>query len=128
MSEPWWQIDQRRTSYELYLLRGATNARVQRDGDLLLFDEDLSVSGLRFSLRFYYPRDFPYSPIRAYPRSPRVPHLEAIHVFTDGSLCLHDPSEWLPTRTGLWIRNRAVAWCTALERFSRTGQWEPITH
>lgn len=123
MSTPWWNSDPRRFALEMRLVREATNGRLARSGDTLIFEEDIVSSSARFGLRIWFPETYPYEPPRAYLAYPPMPVDVKIHRFLNGALCLHSDEEWHPSNTIVWIRNRAVAWIGALHEYAETGEW-----
>ena len=110
---------------EQELTQRFTNGRIARDGQVIVFEEEVQVSGITFSYQIRYAADHPYSAPSVYLRWPELPKTAEVHRFRDGSLCLHGPEEWHPSHTAaLWLRNRVVAWIAALLSFSRTGVWD----
>lgn len=122
----WWRFDSQRFALEVDLLRRASNGSFGRIGEVLVFDEELLVDGLRFGIRILFPDNFPFAPPRAFLLRPELPASLDIHRFVDGGLCLHASDEWTPRCTGLWLRNRAAAWVHAVAEFSNTGEWPAI--
>lgn len=119
----WWERNPRLLSTTMFLARTATNGRLVRAGNTLLFEEDIVAGGVVFGLRIRLSENHPFEPPRAYLAYPDLPVTVAIHRFTNGALCLHGEEEWHPNQTLLWLRNRAVSWIGALLIFTRTGEW-----
>lgn len=122
----WYERDPQRLAVEVELLRATSNGAFARAGNELVFEEDLYVDGVEFGIRILFPDNFPFAPPRAFLLRPDLPASVEVHRFVDGALCLHAEDEWTPRCTGLWIRNRAVAWVHALVTFSNTGHWPAI--
>lgn len=122
----WYRRDPQRFALEVDLLRRATDGKFARIDETLIFDEDVEVGAVRFGVHIVFPDNFPFAPPRAFVRYPVIPPSVETHQFTNGALCLHAEDEWCPKNTGLWVRNRAVAWLHALVEFSNTGNWPAI--
>lgn len=123
MSMRWAERYPWRLQLEMKLLSTAGNGRFVRVSGALAYDEEVVAQGTRFGLRLIYPDNFPFEPPRAHLLYPSLPITAQVHRFIDGGLCLHGAAEWHPTQTGLWLRNRAIAWVAALLQYSRTGVW-----
>lgn len=123
MSMRWAERDPGRLDLEMRLLGAAAHGRFVRVGQSVAYEEEVVHDGVRFGFRIVFPDDYPYSPPRTHLLRPPLPVTSEIHRFVDGALCLFGPDEWHPNQTGLWVRNRTVAWIGALRNFSQTGAW-----
>ena len=120
----WYLREPARLGLEIDLLTRAANGQLGRLGSDLVYDEAIEIAGTPFRFRITFPEDFPSSmPSVAllFPRN--LPVSADVHRYRDGSLCLLAPREWHPKMTGLWIRNRTIAWCHAAVVFAATDVW-----
>jgi hypothetical protein len=118
---PWYRRFPQRLEAELSLLRATSKAVVRLDGETLVADEEIVIGRYRFGYRIVFPPDFPYSPPAFRLGYPKLPHIQDLHIFSDGSLCLLGVDEWAPTLTAAALRARAVLWCNCIVAYLSSG-------
>ena len=87
-------------------------------------------SGMRYKITVEYPADYPNSAPLVYPDD--LPDTGIPHTFSDGRMCLYDPSEaaysglhkYVPFDTTIAdIIAWAAKWLAAYEEWRQTGSW-----
>ena len=121
----WFERDSRRFDAELVIMTRFSRARLNRNGSTLFWTERV-ISEIRrvpYEIKIVYPERFPLRRPQAFIDRPRITNEP--HLLTNGELCLFgDPWGCEPNVTAVVIRNRAIGWILAYERWCQTGNWE----